>query len=102
MREWLALSLKPSVVRRSVKYSLIVGFILTLINHSDAILSGHVTLSRSIRILLTFLVPYTVSTLSSVGALIEQRRAHSDTVAPWRSIGKVEIEANKPRSKFES
>lgn len=78
MREWLALAITPSVVKRSVKYSLIVGFVLTLINHSDAIFGGKVTFSRMVRIMLTFLVPYTVSTLSSVGALLEQRRASAN------------------------
>lgn len=75
MREWFALALKPSVMKRSLKFAFVVGLLLILINHSDAIFSGHVTFSRFLRMLLTVLVPYTVSTLSSVGALMEQRRA---------------------------
>ncbi len=75
MRDWIVLALKPSVVKRSLKYALIVGLLLILINHSDAILSRQVTFSRLLRMMLTVLVPYTVSTLSSVGTLLEQSRA---------------------------
>ena len=75
MRDWIVLAFKPSVVKRSIKYAIVVGSILIAINHSDAILNHTVTFSRFLRMSLTVLVPYTVSTLSSVGALLEQRRA---------------------------
>jgi hypothetical protein len=75
MRDWLALAIQPSVVKRSLKYAFIVGLLLILINHSDAILRRDVSFSRLVRMLLTVLVPYTVSTLSSVGTLLERRRA---------------------------
>ena len=74
MRDWLVLAFKPSVVKRSLKYAIVVGSILILINHSDAILRRQVSLSRLLRMLLTVVVPYTVSTLSSVGALLERSR----------------------------
>jgi uncharacterized membrane protein YwzB len=51
-----------------------VGFILIAINYSDAILSGQVTRGRLFKMLLTVMVPYVVSTLSSVGTLLETRR----------------------------
>ena len=75
MRDWIVLAFKPSVMNRSCKYAVVVGSILIVINHSDAILNHTVTLSRFLRMLLTIIVPYTVSTLSSVGALLEQSRA---------------------------
>ncbi len=78
MREWVALSIRPSVVKRSLKYAVIVGLVLILINHSDAILNHSVTPSRLLRMVLTVVVPYTVSTLSSVGALLEQARAQRE------------------------
>jgi hypothetical protein len=74
MKEWFQLAFRPSVVKRALKYALIVGFILIAINHSDAILSGQVTRGRLLKMLLTVLVPYVVSTLSSVGVLLEMRR----------------------------
>jgi hypothetical protein len=75
MREWIVLAVKPSVIKRSLKYAVIVGLLLILINHSDAVLSGKVTFARFLRMMLTVLVPYTVSTLSSVGTLLDQGRA---------------------------
>lgn len=75
MRDWFVLAFKPSVVKRSLKYAIVVGSVLIAINHSDAILNHTVTFSRFLRMMLTVLVPYTVSTLSSVGALLEQSRA---------------------------
>ncbi|MGH7712973.1 MAG: nitrate/nitrite transporter NrtS [Gemmatimonadaceae bacterium] len=51
----------------------IVGPILIAINHSDALLRGDVSLARLSRMLLTVLVPYTVSTVSSVAAIRERR-----------------------------
>jgi len=77
MRAWIALAFKPSVVKRSLKYAVVVGSILILINHSDALLNHTVTFTRFLRMLLTVVVPYTVSTLSSVGALLENRKASS-------------------------
>ena len=74
MRDWFVLAFKSSVVKRSLKYAVVVGSILIAINHSDAILSHTVSFSRFLRMMLTVLVPYTVSTLSSVGTLLEQRR----------------------------
>jgi hypothetical protein len=53
----------------------IVGPILIAINHGDAILRGDMSLPRFGRMLLTILVPYTVSTISSVAAIREQRRS---------------------------
>jgi hypothetical protein len=63
------LAFQPSVVRRACGYALVVGAILIAINHGDAILAGALDATRWWKMGLTVLVPYTVSTLSSVGAL---------------------------------
>ena len=73
MKEWLQLASQPSVVKRAFKYALIVGFILIAINDSDAILSGKITRGVWLKMLLTVMVPYGVSTFSSVGVLLEIR-----------------------------
>jgi len=65
----LGLALSPRVVRRALLYAVVVGAILIAINHGDALLSGTVSAARWWKMGLTVLVPYTVSTLSSVGAL---------------------------------
>jgi len=68
-RLWIRLALTPSVVKRGLLYAVVVGSILIAINHSDAILRGDVGTGRAWRMALTVLVPYIVSTLSSVGAM---------------------------------
>lgn len=66
---WLRLFMQPTVVRRAVAYAVVVGTILIAINHGDALLQGELTATRSLKMGLTVLVPYCVSTLSSVGAI---------------------------------
>ncbi len=65
----LQLATSPNVVRRAFGYALVVGAILIGINHADALARGEFDLIRGIKMGLTVLVPYTVSTLSSVQAL---------------------------------
>jgi hypothetical protein len=70
MKEWFQLAPQASVVKRALKYAVIVGFILIAINDSGAILSGQITRGLLIKMLLTVMVPYAVSTFSSVGVLL--------------------------------
>ena len=72
-KDWLRLALQPSVVKRALKYAVVVGLVLITINHGDALLQGQITRARLLKMGLTVLVPYVVSTLSSVGALRERR-----------------------------
>jgi hypothetical protein len=69
MTEFISLALRPDVVRRALLYAVVVGGILILINHGDRLVAGEVDARRVLKMLLTPLVPYGVSTLSSVGAL---------------------------------
>jgi len=69
MSEWLRLACDRRVVRRALRTALIVGSVLIAINHGDALLHGTVDGARVLRICLTVLVPYGVSTTSSVAAL---------------------------------
>jgi len=73
MHDWLAFAFRPDVVRRALICAVIVGVILIAINHSDAIIHGNLTLDRLARMGLTVIVPYVVSTVSSVGALRQRR-----------------------------
>jgi type VI protein secretion system component VasK len=74
----MALATSASVVRRATIVALVVGTILVIINHGDAIARGDLSVGRLLRIALTMMVPYCVSTYSSVSALRasarEQRR----------------------------
>jgi hypothetical protein len=54
------------VVQRALEVSAVVGTILFVINQLDVVLSGRVTLGVMIKIGLTYLVPYLVSTYSAL------------------------------------
>ncbi len=73
-REWLTLATSRPVARRACAYAVVVGAILVSINHGDAILEGDLPANRLIRMGLTVMVPYMVSTLSSVGAIRSLKR----------------------------
>jgi hypothetical protein len=78
MREWLRLASSPSVVRRALGYAVVVGAILIGINHGDALLRADIDAGRIVRMALTTLVPYLVSTFSSVGAIRAARPGGAD------------------------
>ena len=73
IREWLRIATRRQIVIRGFKYGVIVGSILIAINHGNAIVAGAVDTTRILQMLLTILVPYCVSTASSVGAVLDQR-----------------------------
>ena len=56
----------PPVVRRALAFAVVVGAVLIGINHGDAILAGDVDAARLFKMGLTVIVPYVVSTWSSV------------------------------------
>jgi hypothetical protein len=69
MGDWLEIAFEPSVIRRAIKMMIIVGCVLAAINHGDALLTGAMTAGAWLKVVLTFAVPYCVSTISSVQAL---------------------------------
>ena len=69
---FLNLALRKSVIRRAIKIALIVGCILALINHGDRIIFQDMNPLDWFKILLTFCVPYCVSTVSSVLAIKQE------------------------------
>ncbi len=56
------------VLRRAIYVSVVVGTILTIINQDDVLLMGAVTPLVMAKILLTYAVPYSVSTFSALSA----------------------------------
>lgn len=72
MSSGFELALSRAVVRRACTYAVIVGAVLIAINHGDAILAGEVGAGSYLKMGLTVLVPYTVSTLSSVQAILSR------------------------------
>ena len=76
MTGWLGIALSSKVVRRALKYAIVVGAVLIVINHGDALLRGELSSARLLRMGLTMIVPYLVSTLSSVEALRDDSRRY--------------------------
>ena len=74
MRDWFRLASGRTMVRRACLYAIGVGALLIAINHGDAILRGDVSVARVWRMVLTVMVPYSVSTASAVSALQDQMR----------------------------
>ena len=86
LRTWLSAATHPSTARRAGLTALIVGLILTAINHGPALIAGQVTRERILQILLTLVVPYTVSTISSVATRHEMRAARAPARAPANNL----------------
>ena len=78
IRDWLRIASTKPIVVRGLKYGLVVGSLLIVINHGNAIIDGSVDSARVIQMMLTLLVPYCVSTASSVGAIIDHRQSKTE------------------------
>ena len=74
---WVRQAAAWPVVRRALGFALVVGAILIAINHGQAIVRGELDRGRLLQMGLTLLVPYFVSTLSSVMAIRELGGANS-------------------------
>jgi len=66
MSKWLSIAFEASVLKRSLRVSALVGTMLMIINHGDIIIEGHLSTTHIFKIALTYLVPFLVSTYSSV------------------------------------
>lgn len=69
---WLKIAFQPKLVKRSVSTSLIVGTLLNMINQGQAIWGDQSLVLSSF--LLTFLVPYFVSTVSGTLTALEHQK----------------------------
>ena len=67
-----AIAFERGIVRRSLVIAAIVGTILNIINQGDALLSG--TPLVAWKIVLTYIVPYLVSTYGAVTARLDMSR----------------------------
>ncbi len=66
---WLRLACSGQVVWRALKVAAVVGPILIAVNQGDVILRRELDVDCFLKMGLTFLVPYFVSTFSSVAAM---------------------------------
>ncbi len=72
MKRFFILARKPEVVARAVKVALVVGTALTLINQGDRLIAGMAP--SWIKMALTYLILYCVSTHGAVTAMRERSR----------------------------
>lgn len=72
MHDWLKMAMRRSIASRGVRVALLVGTALVVINQGDALYRGDWTFALMAKIVLTYCVPYAVSTYASVSALREQ------------------------------
>lgn len=87
VRSWLRLASHPATVRRALYTVAIVGTVLIAINHGPAIVAGQVTPTRLFQMGLTLMVPYLVSTVSSVATrqeLLHKKAATSQDHPPQK------------------
>ncbi|UTW44515.1 nitrate/nitrite transporter NrtS [bacterium SCSIO 12696] len=66
---FISLAISKKVVFSALKVSAIVGTALALINHGSALIKAAADAEVAIKIALTYLVPYCVSTYASVKAI---------------------------------
>jgi hypothetical protein len=57
----------PPLVRRAALTALVVGSILTAINQLDVLVGGGLTPRTALKVALTYLVPYCVTTWGAIG-----------------------------------
>jgi hypothetical protein len=65
---WLLAAADPWIVRRASVTSLVVGTVLTMVNRGPEILDRGVAPEAIWPIVLTYLTPYVVATISSLAA----------------------------------
>ena len=70
------------VFRRALIVAMIVGPILALINHGDAIMAGMLTEAAILKILITFAVPFCVSLISSLLTIREAVKQGAEPTIP--------------------
>ena len=66
---WKSLLVDREIVLRGLRFAVVVGIILVVINHGDAVLRGDIDSDRMARMVLTVMVPYCVSVFSSISAI---------------------------------
>jgi hypothetical protein len=69
MRDWLYAASERSVLRRALISCVLVGVLLTAVNHGPQLARGELDAGLAAQVGLTMLVPFVVSVVSSVAAI---------------------------------
>lgn len=82
---WFHIALQRNIVLRAFKLALVVGSILMLINHGDVMLNNELSQKGFVKIIITYFVPYCVSTYSSTEAIcaIENKPSINKLIVPF-------------------
>ena len=75
LRAWIAAATDRAILGRSIVTCLIVGALLSVINHGDQLLRGEFSAVLAWQVFLTFVVPFVVATTSGAAA-IQSRANH--------------------------
>jgi hypothetical protein len=75
---WFRVATETSVIKRSLKVMVSVGTVLMLINNGDYLLNGDFDMLNMGGITLTYLVPFSVATYSSVASRLESQTLSTD------------------------
>lgn len=73
MHRWISLALQRTVLIRSAKVGLVVGTFPALINYADRVLTRKMETLDWMKLSLTYIVPYLVSTYASVADVLAKR-----------------------------
>ena len=68
------LALSKEVAFRALKVSMVVGTILGFINHGSDIIANTLVSEQIVKIVITYFVPYSVSTYSSVCSILTHQK----------------------------
>lgn len=66
LHELIAYCTEYDTLQLALKTALVVGTLLGVINHGQALLTGHMTSDHLISMLVTYLVPFSVSMYSQI------------------------------------
>lgn len=72
INKFISIALEKEIRIRAIKVALVVGTLLALINHFDRIINLSLSGIEIFKILITYTVPYGVSTYSQVMQRLEQ------------------------------
>jgi hypothetical protein len=77
-RSLIAYCLERPTLLFSIKMALVVGTLLAVINHGQAIITGHFTSDRLLPMLLTYCVPFAVAMYSQIQGKRQRDRLQAE------------------------
>ncbi len=80
-RPLIAYCLERPTLLFSIKMALLVGTLLAVINHGQAIVTGHFTSDRLFPMLLTYCVPFSVAMYSQIQGKRQRDRLQAEITA---------------------